>query len=183
MKKNYIFLVILIIFTLILSNIGTAINIIDNNIGKRSSDDGITYKITEPHLAYTSSLSFGIMEPNQIDSKTFDIWNSGTGTLIWSVSESCSWITSILPNNGDCTVEHDSITVNINTAGLSDGHYGYNISISSNDVGGTVTISLDVSTSTSENIPGFQLLFIIIAIISLISVFLTKSMINPKYKK
>ncbi|MHA1311796.1 MAG: Ig-like domain-containing protein, partial [Candidatus Helarchaeota archaeon] len=120
-----------------------------------SSDGGsgsVTIKITvytppNPILSYSpTTIDFGTKSPGETDSDTFDIWNSGTGTLSWSVSESCSWITGLSPSSGSSTGEHDTVTVSIDTTGLSDGNYQNTVSISSDGGSGSVTIKVTVYT-------------------------------------
>jgi C1A family cysteine protease len=54
-----------------------------------------------PLLSYNpNSFDFGLMLEGQTDSTTFDIWNSGSGTLTYSLSKSCGWIT-INPTSGN----------------------------------------------------------------------------------
>jgi len=62
-----------------------------NICGNPSSIDvtGVIHIPEEPILAYSpSSHDFGDMLEGQTDSTTFEIWNSGTGTLTYSLSES-----------------------------------------------------------------------------------------------
>lgn len=48
---------------------------------------------------------------------TFDIWNSGTGIVTYSLSWDESWVT-VTPTSGSSTGEHDQISVTIDTTGL-----------------------------------------------------------------
>ena len=77
------------------------------------------------------------------DSTSFDIWNSGTGTLTYTLSESCNWIT-VNPLSGDSTGETDTITVNIDTTGLNLGPHQCDITINSNDGSGTFTVYVNI---------------------------------------
>jgi hypothetical protein len=73
---------------------------------------------TYPALAfYPQSHYFGIVMEGVTEETTFDIWNSGTGTVSYSLSWDESWVT-ISPTNGSSAGEHDLITVTINTTGL-----------------------------------------------------------------
>ena len=65
-------------------------------------------------------------------STTFEIWNSGVSYLSYSFIENCSWV-DIYPLSGYSYGEHDVITVNVNTTGLTSGSYRCNISIVTND--------------------------------------------------
>jgi len=62
--------------------------------------------------------------------KTLGIWNSGIEILNWSVSDDAAWL-SENPTSGNSTGPHDtaSVTVSVNTAGMSDGDYSANITI------------------------------------------------------
>ena len=98
----------------------------------------------QPILSYSpSSHNFGDMLEGQTDSTTFEIWNSGAGTLSYSLSEACSWV-SVTPTSGSSTGEHDTITVNIDTTGLSLGSHTCDISITSNGGSGTFSIEVNV---------------------------------------
>lgn len=99
-----------------------------------------------PSLAYSpSSYSFGTMQAGQTASTSFSIWNSGIGTLNYSFAESTSWL-SVSPMSGSSTGEHDTITVSIDTAGLSTGSYSGPVTISGGS-GGTFTASVNIGTA------------------------------------
>ncbi len=107
----------------------------------------------EPDLRYTpTSHNFGAMHEGQSASTNFDIWNEGTGKLSYTLNENCNWI-ELSSTSGESTGEHDPITIYINTAGLSNGHYSSDISINSNDESGTFTVEIDV---VSEAILSFS---------------------------
>lgn len=73
---------------------------------------------TYPNLAfYPQSHFFGILMEGVTDDTTFDIWNSGTGTITYTLSWDESWVT-VSPTGGTSTGEHDPITVSIDTTGL-----------------------------------------------------------------
>ena len=101
----------------------------------------------QPILSFApTSYDFGNMQEGQTDSTTFEIWNSGTGTLEYSLSEECEWI-NIDSTDGDSTDEHDVINVNIDTDGLSSGLYNCDISIASNDVSGVFSVTVNIEES------------------------------------
>jgi len=60
--------------------------------------------------------------------KTLEIWNSGTGTLDWSVSDGAAWL-ALAPASGSSSGEQDEVTVSVNTAGMSAGDYSATINI------------------------------------------------------
>jgi hypothetical protein len=71
-----------------------------------------------PWLAfYPQSHFFGILMEGETAETTFDIWNSGTGTVTYSLSWDESWV-MVSPTSGTSTGEHDPITVTIDTTGL-----------------------------------------------------------------
>jgi hypothetical protein len=71
-----------------------------------------------PWLAfYPQSHYFGVIPANITQSTTFDVWNSGAGTLSYTVSCADSWV-DVTPTEGTSTGEHDPITVTIDTTGL-----------------------------------------------------------------
>ena len=104
--------------------------------------------VTGSHLSYSPTFhNFGDMSEGQTDSTTFDIWNSGTGTLTYSLSESCGWVT-VTPTGGTSTGEHDTITVNIDTTGLSVGVHTCDITITSDGGSGTFTVQVTIVADT-----------------------------------
>ncbi|MFC1955401.1 choice-of-anchor Q domain-containing protein [Chloroflexota bacterium] len=84
----------------------------------------------EPSIGYSPNmLNFvategGLNPPAQ----TLDIWNSGAGTLDWSVSDSL-WL-DLSPPNGTSTGETDMVTVSVDTSGMVVGDYDTKITIS-----------------------------------------------------
>lgn len=103
-----------------------------------------------PTLAYQpSSFDFGTMFADQTDSTTFEIWNSGSETLYYTLSETCDWV-DVTPTSGDSTGEHDAITVTVDTTGLSSGNYHCDIAIGSN--GGNETFSVDLYVASSSEV-------------------------------
>ena len=118
-----------------------------------SSDGGsgtftVSVTVAVPVLSYNpSSYDFGSVGQGYTGSTSFEIWNSGTGTLTYSVSESATWVT-VAPSSGSSTGEHDTITVNVDTTGLSVGSYSCPVSISSNGGSGTFTVYLTVVIQT-----------------------------------
>ena len=100
----------------------------------------------QPILAYNPpSYDFGDKEEGISDSTTFEIWNGGCSCakLIYILNESCSWV-NVTPTSGSSHHEHDTITVSINTTGLSAGLHICNISIESNAGKRTFTVRVKV---------------------------------------
>jgi subtilisin-like proprotein convertase family protein len=94
-----------------------------------------------------SSLTPSCTQGQNAPSQTFEVWNSGVDTLSYSIADDVSWISSISPSSGTSTGEHDTITINYDTTGLSAGVHAATITISdtnaSNDpqtIGVTLTV-------------------------------------------
>jgi len=84
----------------------------------------------EPQISVTpTSLTNSCQEGNNASSQSFEVWNSGDGTLSYSISDNATWL-SCSPISGTSTGEQDTITVNYSTSGLSDGNYSAEITIS-----------------------------------------------------
>jgi FtsP/CotA-like multicopper oxidase with cupredoxin domain len=60
--------------------------------------------------------------------QSFEVWNSGGGTLTYSISDNVTWL-SVTPTNGTSSGEHDAITVSYNTAALAVGVYNAVITV------------------------------------------------------
>ncbi|UCD92317.1 MAG: hypothetical protein JSV43_08910, partial [Methanobacteriota archaeon] len=106
-----------------------------------------------PILTYhPDTLDFGTLPSGVTQSLTFEVWNSGEGTLIYSFTENTPWITSVSPSTGSSTGEHDVVTVTIDTTGLSEGQHFSNISIASNGGNGNIALSVYVLAPRSLNL-------------------------------
>ena len=96
----------------------------------------------EPQLLYSpTSYYAGILTQNETNTTQFQIWNGNAVLLNYSMIETCDWI-EVTPIQGNSTGEHDSITVDIDTTGMSAGSHHYDIVISSN--GGSGVFGVDV---------------------------------------
>ncbi len=99
---------------------------------------------TDPVLSYSPDLlDFGTLAPDTIESKTFDVWNSGGETLVYALNESIPWI-EVTPPSGTSLGEHDHISVEIDTIGLPEGLHTGTISLTSNGGSGVVNVSVNV---------------------------------------
>ena len=77
---------------------------------------------------------------------TLEVWNSGIGTINWTLSDDASWL-SENSTSGSSTGEHDTVAVSVDTAGMSAGNYSANITITAPGVSNspqTVPVSLHV---------------------------------------
>jgi hypothetical protein len=120
----------------------------------------VTLTITAPKATISrnpGSLSPSIAAGSNAPAQTFNVWNSGGGTLSYSVSVDQSWL-RCNPPSGTSTGEQDSITVSYSTASLSVGTHLAMITISdpaaSNSpqtIPVTLTVAAVVQASISRN--------------------------------
>ena len=75
--------------------------------------------------------------PNQ----TLGIWNSGDGTLSWSLSDNAAWLL-LFPTSGTSTGETDNVMVRVITSGMAAGSYS-----------ASITISAPGATNTPQTVP------------------------------
>jgi hypothetical protein len=119
----------------------------------------VSLTLTEPEaptIAFgPASLSFIAVAgeanpPNQ----TLEIWNSGIGTLDWSVSDDAAWLT-LAPASDSSTGEHDVVTVtaSVDVTGMTAGIYPATITITAAGAANTprtASVSLYVSDASGE---------------------------------
>ena len=107
-----------------------------SNSGGSDSTSKTIY-VGKPTLSVSpTTLDFGCTETQ----KSFNISNSGCGTLTWNVSESLSWV-SVSKTSGS---NNDTINVTVDRSGLDPGHHNGSISVTSNGGNATVTVEVDV---------------------------------------
>jgi len=76
-----------------------------------------------------SSISFDAQQGGANPaSQTLSVWNSGGGTLTWSVSDNADWLI-LNPTSSSSVGEIDNITLSVDIAGMSAGSYGAVITI------------------------------------------------------
>jgi hypothetical protein len=93
------------------------------------------------------SLSSSCLEGENAPQRSFEVWNSGSGTLSYSVGEQAAWL-ACSPTNGTSAGEHDTITLTFAASGLSPGTYSAVVTISApaaSNTPQTVSITLTVS--------------------------------------
>jgi hypothetical protein len=97
------------------------------------ADDGPGGPPTAPSISLSvSSLSNSCDEGTDASSQSFDVWNSGAGTLDYAIAASHSWM-SVSPSTGTSTGEADTITVTYDTDALAAGSYTGTITVSDNE--------------------------------------------------
>jgi predicted secreted protein len=102
---------------------------------------------------WPESLSFTAVEGGSNPAiKMLDIWNSGIGTLNWTLSDDAAWL-SENPTGDSSTSAHDTVVLSVNTTGMSAGDYSANINITSPGAINSpqvVPVSLHISSPTLE---------------------------------
>ncbi|MDZ7721625.1 MAG: choice-of-anchor D domain-containing protein [candidate division KSB1 bacterium] len=94
-----------------------------------------------------------IVGHNALD-QSFEISNSGGGTLSYSIRDNCSWL-SCTPNSGVLASESDIITIHYTTSDLSPGNYSAVITIKDSNASNspqTVSVSLTARPKPETNI-------------------------------
>ena len=79
-----------------------------------------------------TSLQVSCAQGSDAADQSFNIWNSGEGTLNYSLSTDADWIIGS-PVSGTLTSDQTMITVHLKTAGLAAGEYDENITVTSTD--------------------------------------------------
>jgi len=93
--------------------------------------------------------------------KTLEIWNSGGGTINWSLSDDAAWL-SEAPASDSSAGEHDNVTVSVNITGMSGGDYSANITITAlgaNNTPQVVPVSLHISLAPAISLSPLNLSF------------------------
>ena len=131
----------------------TILTINNNDLDENPLELPLNLQVTSGSVLSHSPTShdFGDMFEGETASTSFEIWNSGIDTLTYSLSESCTWI-DVTPSSGTSTGEHDIITVDINTAGLSEGSYQCDIGITSDGGDSTFTVYVNIVTGGTEEL-------------------------------
>ncbi len=111
-----------------------------------SNGNGIPDGCEPPTLSLSStSLNFSLTGSN----RQFDVWNSGGGTLSYTLSDDASWLT-VSPSSGDSTGERDTISAVVDRTGLADGAYQGQITVTpSAGTASIVTVMMTVGASGS----------------------------------
>ena len=109
---------------------------------------------TPPEISYSpSSITFTATEgdANPAD-QTLGIFNSGGGSLDWSVSDDAGWL-SLDPPNGSSTGETDDVTLSVDITSMSAGSYSATITIAApgaTNTPRTVSVSLTINPAPRD---------------------------------
>ncbi|MCU0782576.1 MAG: leucine-rich repeat protein [Verrucomicrobia bacterium] len=97
-----------------------------------------------PVLSHSpSSLTNSVMKCQNATNQTFEVWNSGGGTLSFTNTVDQSWLW-VSPTNSTSTGGHDTIQVSYSTAGLDAGTNYATITIKSQVATDTIPVTLTV---------------------------------------
>lgn len=86
------------------------------------------YKFIAQLAVSPTNLIVGCTQGTDATAQSFGVWNTGDGTLSYTINESVSWL-SCTPTNDTSTGESNSITVNYSTASLATGAYNGTITV------------------------------------------------------
>jgi len=119
-------------------------------------DDATTDPELVPQIAISpSTISVSCEVGQSPAAETFDVWNSGTGTLAYNVTENSSLL-SVSPASGTSTgsSDVDTHTVTFSTAALAAGIYDRTITIEDNGSGAANSpVTIDVQITVSLSLP------------------------------
>ncbi len=104
-----------------------------------------------------SSLSPSCTEGENAISESFEVWNSGGGSMSYSIGENITWLW-VGPTSGTSSGEVDTIDVYYNTSGLSTGSYNGTITITAPGAGNSpqiISVTLNVNPVPAE-IPAIE---------------------------
>lgn len=115
----------------------------------------MTFATSSPSIAHNvfAALAPSCTQGNNSSSQTFDIWNSGGGTLSYTISDNQIWL-SCTPSSGTSAGEHDIITVNYTTSSLTPGTYTATITIfaaGASNTPQTIPVNLTVTYSLTDS--------------------------------
>jgi len=107
---------------------------------------------TDPLIAVSrSSIEVTCVQGQNAGSETFDVWNSGAGTLLHQVVESSSLL-SVAPTTGtsDGSSDKETHTITFSTSGLAVGVYDRTVIVEDNGSGAVnspVTVNVQITVS------------------------------------
>ena len=149
-KKSWVLAISVLFFgTIVIPGISA------NMTEQYNMQDGlVSVSAIVPDLVYSpTSHDFGNVAQGQTYQTTFQIWNGGSGTMTFNLGIVHTWI-SPNPTGGksDGSWDKVTITVTIDTTGLSLGPHSGFVSITANDGGGTRYFNIDCNV-VSNNPP------------------------------
>ncbi|HID94728.1 MAG TPA: hypothetical protein EYP53_01545 [Candidatus Latescibacteria bacterium] len=119
-------------------------------IRSNGGDKVVGITVERPQLSVdVKELDFG----TSVDTLYFNISNSGTGSLDWTISEEIDWL-RIDPDRGSATDEEARISVTVTRLGLRAGSYTGQIKVSSDGGDATIKVTLEVPQPDTEILSG-----------------------------
>ena len=115
-----------------------------NITGASSVEVPVTLYLGAPAISTSpTSLTFTTNKGENPPSQAFQVWNSGSGTLNWSLADNVGWL-SESPTTGSSTGAGSKtlVTVSVDVAGLDAGDYG-----------GTITITDPAASNSPYGVP------------------------------
>jgi hypothetical protein len=112
-----------------------AVTVSDGKGGEATHSWSVTVNSVtpDPTIALSlTSLSTSCAAGGNPSNQTFKVWNSGGGTLDYSVADNQTWM-SVGPTSGSSTGEKDTITVSYSASSLSAGVYSGKITVTDSD--------------------------------------------------
>ncbi|MEF8848937.1 MAG: PKD domain-containing protein [Candidatus Thermoplasmatota archaeon] len=146
MIKNIRNIIIVLIFISLIFTVFPVFDICHNQEKISLSKENFDASSSFGRLSYEPVYhNFGDKYPGVVDKTTFEIWNSGCCSLVYSLIEECKWV-SVNPSSGVSSGEwdHHVINVTINTTGLTLGVHTCDIIIDTNDNTGIFTVEVKV---------------------------------------
>jgi len=98
------------------------------------------------------SLSNACDQREDARSQSFEVWNTGGGTLSYAIADDADWL-SCTPSGGISIGEHDTVIVNYDTSVLEAGDYSATITVSdpnATNTPQTIDVSITVHPVTAE---------------------------------
>jgi hypothetical protein len=124
-----------------------------NAAGESPDSNEAVYPPAAPAISRSpASLSASCSEGSNAASQSFEVWNSGVGTLSYAIGTTASWV-SCTPARGTSTGESDPITVSYSTSGLAAGTYSATITIAAAGASNspqTIPVTVNVGGSPAQ---------------------------------
>jgi len=95
--------------------------------------------------ASATIIDFGTVGPGYKGDRTFEIWNSGGGTLNYNLAEGATWL-SLSTTSGTSAGEHDIVTVYLDASVFSE-NTAYSVVIAVTSNGGTRNVTVTAHTT------------------------------------
>jgi len=128
-----------------------------NSYGESADSNEVVYRpaTTSPAISRNpTSLSPSCVKGANASRQTFQVWNSGGGTLSYSISDNAGWL-SCSPTSGSSTGEQDTVTVSYATSALAAGTHTATITIAATGASNTprtIPVTLTVKAAAAKGV-------------------------------